>query len=126
MVKKLQVYKCSVCGSMVEVLNEGVGTLVCCGQPMNHLEENNVDAALEKHVPVFVEKDGEVTVQVGAVEHPMLEEHFIQWVEVITTEKEVLRQELKPNNKPIAKFRINGKIDRVREYCNLHGLWSNK
>lgn len=126
MVKKLQVYKCSICGSMVEVLNNAGGTLVCCGKPMDHLEENNVDAAVEKHVPVLVEKDGEISVQVGAVEHPMIEEHFIQWVEVITKSGEVLRQELKPTEKPVAKFKVNGEVDRVREYCNLHGLWSNK
>ncbi|EOR19882.1 MULTISPECIES: desulfoferrodoxin [Clostridium] len=126
MVKKLQVYKCGVCGSMVEVLNEAGGTLVCCGKPMTLLNENTVDAAVEKHIPVAVEENGELLVKVGEVAHPMLDEHFIQWVEVITTEGEVIRKELKPGEKPEAKFNVSGNVDRVREYCNLHGLWSNK
>lgn len=126
MVKKLQVYKCEICGSMVEVLNEAKGTLVCCGKPMTLLNENTVDAAVEKHIPVAEEKDGQLLVKVGAVEHPMVNEHFIQWIEVITKDGEVVRKDLNPNEKPEAKFTINGEVDRIREYCNLHGLWSTK
>lgn len=126
MVKKLEVYKCGVCGSMVEVLNNAGGTLVCCGKPMTLMNENTVDAAVEKHVPVATEVDGELVVKVGAVEHPMVDEHFIQWVEVITKDGGVLRQELHPNEKPEARFKLNSEVERVREYCNLHGLWSNK
>ncbi|WP_195428210.1 desulfoferrodoxin [Clostridium sp. D46t1_190503_E9] len=126
MVKKLQVYKCGICGSMVEVLNEAMGTLVCCGKPMTLLNENTVDAAVEKHIPVAVKKNGELLVKVGEVEHPMVDEHFIQWVEVITKDGEVLRKELNPGEKPQATFKVSGNVDRVREYCNLHGLWSTK
>jgi superoxide reductase len=126
MIEKLQVYKCDVCGNMVEVLNAGGGTLVCCGKPMTLLNENTVDAAVEKHIPVAEEKDGELVVKVGEVEHPMLAEHFIQWVEVITKDGQVQRQSLTPGEKPVATFKVKGDIDRVREYCNLHGLWSNK
>ena len=126
MVEKLQVYKCDICGNMVEVLNVGGGTLTCCGKPMTLLTENTVDAAVEKHIPVAEEKDGELLVKVGEVEHPMLTEHFIQWVEVITKDGQVLRKHLNAGEKPVATFQDNGDVDRVREYCNLHGLWSNK
>lgn len=126
MVKKLQVYKCEICGNMVEILNDAGGTLVCCGKPMTLLNENTVDAAVEKHIPVAEEKDGELLVKVGEVEHPMVDEHFIQWVEVITKDGQVLRQHLNPGDKPVATFKFKGDVDRVREYCNLHGLWSNK
>lgn len=126
MVKKLQVYKCEVCGSMVEVLNEAGGTLVCCGKSMTLLNENTVDAAVEKHIPVSEEKDGKLLVKIGEVEHPMVEEHFIQWIEVITTDGKVIRKELKPGEKPEAVFEANVNIARIREYCNIHGLWSTK
>ena len=82
MLEKLQVYKCDICGNIVEVLNVGGGVLSCCGKPMRLLTENTVDAAVEKHIPVTEVKDGEVLVKVGEVEHPMTPEHFIQWIEV--------------------------------------------
>lgn len=126
MLEKLQVYKCDVCGNIVEVLNVGGGILSCCGKPMRLLTENTVDAAVEKHIPVAEEKDGELLVKVGEVEHPMLSEHFIQWIEVITKDGQVLRKHLNPEEKPLATFKVKGEVDRVREYCNLHGLWSNK
>ena len=126
MTEKLQVYKCEICGNMVEVLSVGAGTLTCCGKAMVVLNENTVDAAVEKHIPAVEEKDGELLVKVGEVEHPMLEEHFIQWVEVITKEGQVLRKFLNPSEKPVATFKVDGEVDRVREYCNLHGLWSKK
>lgn len=126
MTKLMQVYKCDVCGIIVEALNGGFGTLTCCGKPMSLLEENTVDAAVEKHIPVVDEKDGEVLVKVGEVEHPMIAEHFIQWVEVITKDGKVLRKSLTPGENPVASFKVDGEVDRVREYCNLHGLWSIK
>ena len=122
--ERLQVYKCEVCGNMVEVLSVGGGTLTCCGKPMVGVTENTVDAAVEKHIPVVEEKDGDLLVKVGEVEHPMLEEHYIQWIEVITKDGQVLRKFINPNEKPFATFKVNGELDRVREYCNLHGLWS--
>ncbi|MCT8976382.1 desulfoferrodoxin [Clostridium sp. CX1] len=116
-----QVYKCEICGNMVEVLHKG-GTLHCCGKPMKKLEENTVDAALEKHVPVIEKIDGGVLVKVGAVEHPMQEVHYIEWIE-IHTENKVYRKHLKPGEKPEAIFKIDEEILYAREYCNLHGLW---
>lgn len=122
MTEKLQVYKCDVCGNIVEILHEGKGELVCCKQPMKLFVENTVDAAKEKHVPV-VEKTAEgVTVRVGSVAHPMEEKHYIEWIEVIADGK-VYRQFLKPNDIPEATFNIAAKQITAREYCNLHGLW---
>jgi len=122
MIEVKQVYKCEVCGNIVEVLYNGEGTLACCGQSMKLIEENTVDAASEKHVPVIEEIDGGVIVKVGSVEHPMLPEHYIQWIEV-HTENKIYRKYLKPGEKPKATFQLDEKLVMVREYCNLHGLW---
>jgi superoxide reductase len=118
-----QVYKCSVCGNIVEVLHTGVGELVCCGKPMNLLKENTEDASTEKHVPV-VEKTGTgIKVKVGEVPHPMEEAHFIEWIEVLT-ESKVYRKYLKPGDAPEAEFMIDSEsITSVREHCNIHGMW---
>jgi len=117
-----EIYKCDVCGNMVEVVNTGVGELVCCGQPMRLIVENTVDAAKEKHVPVIEKVEGGVWVKVGEVEHPMTEAHYIQWIEILT-ENKVYRKYLKPGEKPEAIFKIDEEITAAREYCNLHGLW---
>lgn len=117
-----KIYRCPVCGNIVEVLNPGVGDLVCCGKPMILLKENTTDAAQEKHVPVVEKTVNGYRVKVGSVEHPMLEEHYIQWVELLTPTS-VLRRELKPGCKPEATFITSEECLCVREYCNLHGLW---
>ena len=117
-----EVYKCEVCGNIVEVIHDAGGTLVCCGKPMTLRKENTVDAAKEKHVPVVEKKDNKVCVKIGEVEHPMVEEHHIEWIEVHTATK-VYTKYLKPGEKPEAVFDINEEIVMVREYCNLHGLW---
>lgn len=117
-----QVYKCDVCGNIVEVIHGAGGTLVCCGKPMRLVGENTVDAANEKHVPVIEKVEGGVKVKVGEVEHPMLEEHHIEWIE-IHTENKVYRKYLKPGEKPEAVFMVEEKVLCAREYCNLHGLW---
>jgi superoxide reductase len=122
MTKLNEVYKCGVCGNIVEVVHSSVGTLVCCGQEMKLLKENTVDAAVEKHIPVVEKLDNGVLVKVGSVEHPMQPEHYIEWIEVITEDK-VYRKQLTPGNKPEAVFDITEDIVAVREYCNLHGLW---
>lgn len=122
MIEKLQVYKCEVCGNMVEVINVGGGTLVCCGQDMTLMTENTVDAAKEKHVPVIEKQEGGYLVKVGGVSHPMEEKHFIQWVQLLADGK-AYRQFLNPGDKPEAFFKIDGKDVSAREYCNLHGLW---
>jgi len=123
--QKLQVYKCNVCGIIVEVLDGGAGELVCCGQPMRQMVENTVDAAKEKHVPVVEAIDGGVRVKVGSVPHPMEQKHYIEWIEVIAAGK-AYRQFLQPGQKPEAEFKIKaGDVELVREYCNLHGLWKS-
>jgi len=122
MTKINQVYKCEVCGNMVEILHAGGGELVCCGQPMTLLEENTTDAATEKHVPV-IEKSGDtVTVTVGSVEHPMMDDHYIEFIELIADGK-VYRKNLNPGDKPQATFKVSAEKLEAREYCNLHGLW---
>jgi superoxide reductase len=123
MAETLQVYKCEVCGNIIEVLHAGAGELVCCGQPMKLFVENTVDAAKEKHVPV-IEKSAEgIKVKVGSVNHPMEEKHYIEWIEVIAGGKSY-RQFLKPGETPEAAFCVeSGSVTAVREYCNLHGLW---
>jgi len=122
MAKKLEVYKCELCGNIVEVLHGGAGELVCCGQPMVHLVENTVDAAKEKHVPVIEKVAGGVKVKVGSVPHPMEEKHYIEWIELIVNGK-AERQFLKPGQAPEAVFKVEQKNVTAREYCNLHGLW---
>lgn len=116
------VYKCEKCGNIVEVLHVGKGELVCCGAPMVLMEENTVEASYEKHIPV-VEKTAEgLFVKVGGDAHPMVPEHYIEWIEVIADNK-VYRQELKANEAPEAAFPIKSDDILVRAYCNLHGLW---
>ncbi len=122
MAERLEVYKCDVCGNIVEVLHGGGGELVCCGQPMNLLVENTVDAAREKHVPVIEKVDGGVKVKVGDVPHPMEDKHWIEWVEIIADGK-AYRQFLNPGEAPEATFNIEADQVTAREYCNLHGLW---
>jgi len=119
--QRLQVYKCAICGNIVEVLQAGNGELVCCGQPMTLMTENTVDASKEKHVPVIEKTADGVKVKVGSVPHPMEDKHFIQWIEIIDGES-VCRQFLKPGLAPEAVFCVKGKVS-AREYCNLHGLW---
>ena len=118
----LQVYKCAVCGNIVEVIHVGEGTLVCCGQPMRLLTENTTDAAEEKHVPVIEKVDGGIRVKVGEVKHPMEEKHYIEWIEVIADGR-AYRQFLSPGDPPEALFQIEGGEITAREFCNLHGLW---
>ena len=121
---RLQVYRCNICGNIVEVIHTGAGELVCCGQPMELLVENTTDAAQEKHVPVIEKVDGGIKVAVGSVAHPMEEDHFIEWIEVLVDGK-AYRQFLKPGSKPEAEFEIKGQKVTAREYCSIHGLWKS-
>lgn len=125
MTKKNQVYQCSSCGNIVEVLHEAGGTLACCGKPMDVLTENTKDAAKEKHVPVVTKIDGGYKVTVGEVLHPMTEEHLIEWIELVT-ETGVLRQYLQAGQTPEAIFYTDAENVYAREFCNLHGHWSTK
>ena len=122
MTKQLEVYKCELCGNMVEVLHAGAGELVCCGQPMKLFVENTVDAAKEKHVPVIEKIDGGYKVKLGSVPHPMEEKHYIEWIELVAGSK-VQRQFLKPGDAPEATFQTTAQNVSARAYCNLHGLW---
>jgi superoxide reductase len=124
MTQQLQVYKCDVCGNIVEVLHEGKGALVCCGKPMNLMEENTVDAAKEKHVPVVEKSDGGVTVKVGSVPHPMEESHYIEWVQILA-DGHAYRIFLEPGGKPEGVIKPDPGSVTAREYCNLHGLWKS-
>lgn len=122
MVQLMQIYKCEVCGNIVEVVGVGRGTLVCCGKDMTLLIENTVDASKEKHVPVIEKSGSKVTVKVGSVLHPMEEKHFIQFIELLADGK-IYRKFLKPGEQPIATFDVVADKLSAREYCNLHGLW---
>lgn len=122
MAKKLQIYKCMLCGNIVEVLHGGDGELVCCGQPMSKMAEQTADAAKEKHVPVIEKIDGGYKVKVGSVPHPMEEKHYIEWIELIADGK-AYRQFLQPGSPAEAVFNIEADSVSAREYCNVHGLW---
>jgi len=122
MTEKLQIYKCEICGNIIEVLHEGEGELVCCGQPMKLYKENTTDAALEKHVPVIEKTESGFKIKIGSVAHPMIEEHYIEWIEAIVDGK-AYRQFLKPGDVPEAEFCIKADNIIAREYCNIHGLW---
>ncbi|MBL7050798.1 desulfoferrodoxin [Candidatus Woesearchaeota archaeon] len=124
MTEKKQVYKCDICGIIVEILHEGVGEIVCCNKPMRLITENTEDAAQEKHVPVIEKTETGIKVNVGSIEHPMDSDHYIEWIEVIADGK-VYRQYLSPGDTPMAEFNITSNNIEVRAYCNLHGLWKS-
>ena len=120
--QRLQIYKCELCGNIVEMLVASKGELVCCGAPMKLQEENTVDAAKEKHVPVIEKIDGGYKVKIGSVAHPMEEKHYIQWIELVAGDKAYL-EFLKPGQAPEAVFMIDASGVTAREYCNIHGQW---
>ena len=119
---QVKFYRCNKCKNIVELIYNGDGELVCCGEPMVELKENTTDAATEKHVPVY-EKDGDTTlVKVGSVAHPMTDEHYIQWIAALTDDG-IFRKNLSPGDKPEAAFSCLKNVRAYYEYCNLHGLW---
>ncbi len=120
-----QVYKCNICGNIVEILHVGQGQLVCCGELMELLEEKTIDEGKEKHVPIINREGDKVIVRVGEVLHPMEENHYIEWIEILC-ENACFRKLLKPGNKPEALFVINNNDFLIRIYCNIHGLWKSK
>ncbi len=125
MIEQKQIYKCNICGNIVEVLHAGGGTLVCCGKPMELLEEKTEDVGKEKHIPVIEKTEKGVKVKVGTIPHPMEQNHYIEWIEIIVDGKSY-RQFLKPEELPEAEFEIEVEnIENIvaREYCNLHWLW---
>jgi len=119
-----RVYKCAICGNIVEVLHAGGGTLVCCGQPMELLSEKNKDAGLEKHVPVIEKTNKGVKVKIGSIPHPMEPAHYIEWIELVA-DGIVYREFLKPGDKPEAEFIVSANSLSAREYCTIHGLWKS-
>jgi len=123
--KRDQIYKCNVCGNIIRLNHIWWWPLVCCGQPMNEINEWTVDASLEKHVPVIEKTDDGILVKVGSVPHPMEESHYIEWIEIIDGEK-VYVEYLKPWMKPEVFFPIKYHEWLIaREYCNLHWLRKN-
>jgi superoxide reductase len=132
MASRLEIYKCEVCGNIVEVLDGGAGELVCCGEPMKRFEEKTADSTKEKHVPVVEivgtcdchdEECPQIKVKVGSVPHPMEEKHYIEWIEVVTGDGKAYRQFLEPGGEPEAEFCAGTEEVTAREYCNVHGLW---
>jgi superoxide reductase len=121
-VQRLQIYKCALCGNIVEVVHVGGGQLVCCGKPMVLQTENTVDASQEKHVPVLEKTVNGYRVKVGAVPHPMEEKHYIELIELLA-DGAVYRKYLSPGETPEATFEVQATQVSAREYCNVHGLW---
>lgn len=126
MTSRYEIYKCEVCGNIVEVLHAGKGTLVCCGKPMVLFVANTVDASKEKHVPVVEKLDDGFLVKVGSMPHPMEEKHYIEWIQLILPGDISVRKFLSPAMQPEAKFSTPTEYVKAREYCNIHGLWADK
>ncbi len=120
---KMEIYKCNLCGNVVEVTTGGSGDLNCCGQAMIQMSENTTDAAVEKHVPSLEKKENGWQVNVGTVDHPMADDHYIEWVELIVNDTTLYREYLNPGDKPTAFFPVTAETVTARAYCNLHGLW---
>jgi superoxide reductase len=125
MAERFQIYKCELCGNIVEVLHGGVGELVCCKQPMKLMEPKTEDVGKEKHVPVIEKTELGVKVKIGSVPHPMEEKHYIEWVGLVT-DKGIYRKFLNPGEKPEAEFKIKEPVISAKELCNVHGLWTTK
>ena len=125
MPKRLEVYKCEICGNIVEVVHSGAGALICCGKNMDRITENTTDAATEKHVPVIELAADSVTVKVGDVAHPMEDAHYIEWIEILVEDK-IYRQYLQAGQPAQATFNLSATTVTARAYCNLHGLWTAK
>lgn len=122
MAKQYEIYKCEICGNIVEVLHGGEGELVCCGEPMKLLKEQTEEQGKEKHVPVIEETENGIKVKIGSVPHPMEEKHHIEWIQVMT-DKGACKKFLKAGDAPEAEFTDVEGLVKVREYCNIHSLW---
>ena len=119
-----QIFKCNVCGNIVEVVHTGVGELVCCNQPMELQKEHTEDEGYEKHVPVIEKTENGYKIKVGSVPHPMEEKHYIEWIEINADGKSG-KKLLKPGDAPEAEFFVKAEKVTAREYCNVHGLWKS-
>ena len=121
---EMKFYRCKHCGQIIAIVKKTGAKIVCCGEEMEEIIPGSVDASLEKHVPVYEVKGNEVIVKIGSVDHPMIPEHYIEWV-AIQTNNGNQRKALKPNEAPVVKFALGegDKVEAVYAYCNLHGLW---
>lgn len=129
MTEKLNLYQCEVCKTIIQVLVEGKGELVCCDKPMKHLSPNTEEnVKLEYHLPIVLKVDDEEFIQVGKEPHPMTEEHYIQIIQTISEcGKKVFTRLLEPNSEPKIKVEFDNFGDyKINEYCNIHGLWESK
>ena len=126
MTQKFEIYKCEICGNIVEMTHEGVGTLVCCGQPMTKMVEKSSDAGNEKHLPVVEKAEHGTVIKIGSIPHPMEEKHYIEWIEAFNKDGKVVKIMLKPGDKPEAEFKVDVESIVARAYCNIHGLWKSK
>lgn len=124
MTERNQVYKCDLCGNIIHVLHASGGELACCGQAMTAQIKNTAEASTEKHIPTKEIIGSKVIIKIGEVEHPMTEDHYIEWVEVVTSARSYVKY-FTPGEKPFAEFNIDEEVVEVKAYCNLHGLWSN-
>lgn len=124
MAKQLEIYKCAICGNVVEVLVGGTGDLVCCGQKMTLMVANTVDASKEKHVPVIEKTANGYKVKIGSAPHPMEEKHYIQWI-ALCADGVTHRKFLKPGDLPEAEFCVTAREVSAHELCNIHGLWKS-
>jgi len=125
--KEKEIYKCEICGKNIEILNPGALETICCGKPMKLMEEQTADWKEEKHVPNITIENNKVTIDIGismGIPHPMTEEHYIMWIELICKNNCYKRKLLKPGDEPKATFVVADTENLIaREYCNLHGLW---
>ena len=124
---EMKFYRCKICGKIIAMVEETGVPTICCGEPMAEIVANTTDAAVEKHVPVIAQKGNIVEITVGSVEHPMTQEHYIQWI-AIQTKNGNQRKSLKPNSAPKVAFALvdGDEVIKAYAYCNLHGLWSTK
>lgn len=120
-----QIYKCNACGNIVEIVHAGASEIVCCGEPMELKSAKTEDEGYEKHVPVIEKFEDGYLVKVGENPHPMEEEHYIEWIELIA-DNMVYRKHLSSGDKPEAQFNVEAKEVTAREYCNVHGHWGDK
>lgn len=123
---EMKFYRCSVCGQIVAIVKGTDVPVICCGKPMEELVPGVIDASLEKHVPVFESKDNTVHVTVGSTEHPMTDDHYIEWIAIQTKHGNQCK-ELKPGDKPKACFALtdDDKVLAVYAFCNIHDLWKS-
>jgi len=125
MTKLFEIYKCDVCGNIIEIVHDGAPALVCCNEPMKLMEEQSADQTKEKHVPLIEKTADGFKITVGSTLHPMEEKHYIEWIELLADGVSYTKF-LKPGDKPEAFFKIDAEKITAREYCNIHGLWKSK